>query len=807
MRRWSWKAQSFHFRRWLYSEIRPNESTQKLRTSAATSMSKRKTRDRLLCTAVVSHDVEGTSVTSENMEEIDFKSFFPAAIGNNGGGGASHGSDFSAGADDSLVEAQSKLICTILDDGVCDCDMRHRLGPFVKILSPALVARVLNRVASVETAQSFFKWVAQQEGYKHDGFVYNALMLKLGQAKNFTAIEELVDKMQAEDCAALTSSTFSIIIKSYGKARLLEHCWRTLAKAELLGVKVDARMYTTLLWVLFNAGKVLKANQLVHRMEDSKVEFDLHTYFTIIQGLCKNKMLADAQKLFDRMMSSGCLPNAHVYNAIILGFCESGDPRKALSYYEMMQKQGCEPDTYTYNTIIQSYCHLQMSSEAEGLVSHMQKAGCEPNHVSYNILLQHYSQTGNAKDAENLFMRMQAGGLVDGVSYKLYCSLLRRLGNIEKLVSLAENVYSRYGNTDLEVCNAILQYYCEKSDVVEAAKYLNEAFVRLSAPNESSYALMMSAYCKVGDVYAASSLLSTMVERGCTAMTVHYDLVIVGLCEQSRGCEALQLFKEMNVKGVESSSSACERLLTVLSDAGVVDEVVCLCNHIAQKKHHVTGLPLVSFMKCMSNSNRFVEAKVLLNAMMRSGCFPHSKSFKRCLAYLLEGEIAQVEKYFRKQVPNLVDYTMQIQSACKKGTLGVAKAALSKMKSIGFAPTYACYNKLVHGLSKCKDTAAESLKLFEEMLERGLVPADALPSYLLDSFCQCKQQEVIIRFCRVIIARRLTIREHSASFLLQQDDGSELKKLHFQLKESGCLVEKAPSYNTGQLEVDEEFYS
>ncbi|MCO5561982.1 hypothetical protein L7F22_015608 [Adiantum nelumboides] len=802
---------SSYLRRWvhaLYTQILPNESTHKLRTSTATSVLKRKARDRLLCTtAIVSKDVEGSSVSDEIMEEIDFKSFFPAvpikwnAVRRHGNNPSA---ETTAEAHDFLVEAQSKVIRNVLDDGVWDVSMQRCLGPFVKILTPALVARVLNQLASTKTAQAFFNWVAEQEGYKHDGFVYNALMLKLGQAQNFTAIEELVNKMQMEE-GTLTSTTFAIIIKSYGKAGLLEHCWRKFAEADLLGVKPDARMYTSLLWVLFNAGKVSKAKQLVYRMEDRKVEFDLHTWFTIIQGLCKNKMLADAQKVFDRMMPSGCLPNAHVYNAIILGFCESGDPRKAVSYYEKMQKQGCEPDIYTYNSIIQSYCRLQMSAEAEGLVSHMRKAGCEPNRVTFNVLLQHYSKVGDAKEADTCFMRMLEGGLVDHVGYKIYCSLLRRLGDIDKLVSLAENLLLKFGITNVEVCNAILQYYCEKGDVVEAAKYFNETFVRLSAHDESSYALMMNAYCKLGNVDAASSLLSTMIERGCKAINVHYDPVMMGLCEQSRGFEALQLFKEMNVKGIESSSSACDRLLAVLSDAGLVEEVVYLCNHIANKKHHVTGLSLVSFMKCMSNSNLLEEANVLLSSMMRSGCFSHSRSFKRCLAYLLEGEIDQVEKYFHKQMPNLVDYTMQIQTACKNGLLGAAKAILSKMKEIGLAPTYACYNKLILSLSKCKDTTAESLELFEEMLERGLVPTDALPSYLLDSFCRCQQQEVIMSFCRVIIAKQLTIREGSARFLLQQDDESELRKLYYELKESSCLVEKAPSYSTRELDIDEEF--
>eukprot|EP00250_Pteridium_aquilinum_P008345 c17869_g1_i1 orf=130-2601(+) len=818
MRRWRWRAQSSSLPRWMQGSAALHTATtlqkgsallsrRQLQIPTGISLLRRRATERWFCQAVMSHD---TFLTNESIEDTEHKSYpsglekneLQEALSRYGNEATSATLETESGSHDSLMEVQSLKICNILNGGGWDSKIQECLQPFVKGLCTGLVARVLNRVIDVEAAKSFFNWVAEQDGYKHSIYVYNALLMKLGLAKDFVAVWRLLDEMQREDCAP-NNTTFAIIIQYYGKAGLIDQCWQTFTKAERFGVKPDAHIYTTLMRVLFDAGKLSKAKQLLGKMMECNPKLDIHTWSTVIHGLCKNKKMADAQTFMNQMLSKGCIPNVYVYNAMILGFCGSSDPKKALSMYDSMRERGCKPDTYTYNALIKCYCSLDMFAEADSLLSEMQDAGCEPNQVTFNILLKGLLEKGNTIDAAKLFSRMLKGRHVDHISYRLYAASLRRSSEISKLISLSEKLYSKYGNCNVEVCNAILQYYCEQEDLSEAPKYLDETFVKLSVPDGFSYALMVNAFCRSGDFNAATSLLSRMIRRGCNPTDINYSPVIIALCKHLKESEALQLFEEMKAKGIETGPATCQHLLQSLSDVGMVDAAIMLSQHITEKRHAINDSAVLSFVKCLSKLNRHEEAKVLLRAMAHRGCLPKSRSFKFAFASILRGEIDEVEKYFHKVMPNLISYTAMIQGSCKKGKLDKAKALLSQMKELECAPNLSCYTQLIVGLSKSKERLMQSFELFEEMLERGVVPSDALPSILMNNFCKAKQQDVIMKLGKLIISKGLTIQRSTANFLLRKDDELELKKLYFDLKDNNCLAERVATYSAKVLELDD----
>lgn len=278
-------------------------SLQDLQTLTVLSLLKRSAPGRSFCEAGTAHD---TFHTCENNKDDKHDAFHTCkddkddkhsafhTYGNVKNSKTAAAIEIESATHSSLNQAQSTAMCNILMSGTWDSKTQALLEPFVKGLSTSLVARVLNCLTNVDTVKRFFHWAGQQDSYKHNTYVYNALLMKLGLAKDFIAMWELLDEMRREGCAA-TNSTFSIIIQYYGKAGLLEECWRTINKATSFGVKPDAHMYTALLGVLFDAGKVDKAKQLLGRMIHYNTVLDMRSWSTVIHGLCKNRKLQDAQ--------------------------------------------------------------------------------------------------------------------------------------------------------------------------------------------------------------------------------------------------------------------------------------------------------------------------------------------------------------------------------------------------------------------------------------------------------------------------------------------------------------------------------
>lgn len=695
----------------------------------------------------------------------------------------------------SSVESQSYRICNVLLSGTYDSKTIALLEPFAKGLSPRLVARVVNRLSNLEVAKRFFLWAGEQDGYRHNTFVYNALLLKLGVQKQFTAIWELVDDMQRASCA-VNSTTFTIIIKYYGKAGMLEEAWNTVNRAERFNCRPDTQMYTALINILFEAGKVNKAESLLSQLFNRGFVIDTRLWSTVIHGLCKNRQLCKAQMYFDLMLSQGGSPDVFIYNALLLGLREEKCLDKANSLLNVMQKNGCKPDVYTYNAYIGLCCDCNKFTEAEEILCNMTVAGCDPDQVIYNTFLSGLVKRGKFLEADEFFKKMQSHGWVDDVSYRIFTVHLRKHRDINKLMSISEELHSRYSTVNVQVCNAILQQYCDDANVDEAEKYFNEVLSKLTAPDQFSYALMINGHCKLGNFDAARSLLLKMEGSGCKPNTECYNPLIIGLCKGSRDIEALHVFEEMLDKGIEPGSVSCEFLLRSLSGAGAADAAVRLCKHIIDKRFGVKDSTVLLFVRSLDKVTRLEEAKCLVNMMQRRGCLPNSRRFNCALQIMLSGNIDEAEKFFCSsqglEAPNTISYALKIRGRCKYGELDEAKRLLLEMKENGCAPSASCYSPLIGGLNRA-GRLIESFKLFEEMLESG-IESSTISSNLMEKLCEAGMVEEILRLGKHIIERGMTIRRSSVSSLvvelIKPDRQEEVTNLLNAMRESKCI--KAP---------------
>lgn len=614
--------------------------------------------------------------------------------------------------------------------------------------------------------------------------------MKLGIAKQFTAIWEHLDEMQRLSCSA-NGTTFSIIIKYYGKAGFLEEAWATIDKARKFNCKPDIHMYTTLVMVLFEAKKVKKANQLVCSLKQNGFVLDTHLKSIIIRGLCKNGKLKEAQMFLNQMLDhEGCTPDVFTYNAVLLGLCEAKCLHEAVSWFDKMQKKGCKPDVYTYNALIGLFCDFNMFVEAEDVI---RKAGCGLNQVTYNMLLGGLLKWGKVVEADECFKKMTREGWIDDVSYRIYSVHLRKSGDINGLLSLSEEMHSRYGHVNVQICNAILQRYCEDGNLNEAEKYFNEILSKVTAPNDFSYSLMINSHCKSGNLNVAMALLSNMAEKGCRPTDYCYNPVIISLCKASRESEAFHFFEEILDKGIEPSPVSCELLLRSLSDAGTVDEAIKVCKLIIDRRQPVKDLTAFFFVRALYKLNRLAEAKCLISEMRHRCCLPRSRRFNRAVTLMMDGNVDEAEKYFEDvkglEVPNTVSYTLMIEGRCKKGKVDEARMLLDEMEEKGCAPSVFCYNRVIGGLSKT-GRLSEAFKLFEEMLERGL-ESSVVSSNLMKRLCEKGMVDEILRLGKHIIEKGQTIQISSVASLLnvhkKVDRLEEVTSLVKEMVEKHCI--------------------
>lgn len=502
-------------------------------------------------------------------------------------------------------------LCRVMESQVWGPYTEELLKPYAKDLSPLLVAAVIQQQESPAMARRFFEWAGHV--VYHDAYAFHALLMKLGESKQFADMWALIEDMKGWGCQ-VNSTTLSIIIKTYGAAGMPHESMEVFSRAHQFNVSLDAHMYTTLLSVLFKAKMIDQARFIYRRMLQDARNVDSSTWATLIRGLGKNGCTKEAEACWDRMLQSGCQPKVVHYNALIEGFCESKSMNKALFTLAAMQEQGFRPNAYTFNPILGALCKAGRFLEALNIFSSMKI--CAPNQATCNILLEGLFFNEDVLKACKHFEMMEKEGLVDTRSYVLLTVGLKKAKQTDKLMSIYKELHLKHGSVNGVVCNALLQCLCEGPNMDEAVAFFNG----LTHPDVASYAMMINCHCKSGKFDEAMTLLADMDNRGCKPNVFCYTPLMGALLKADRVTDGVILFQEMLRRGIETNDVTCGFLLRKLSEMDRVDDVLRVCNHVIDKNICINSAVLAPLMTCLKIAGRIEEADTLLIALERQGC-------------------------------------------------------------------------------------------------------------------------------------------------------------------------------------------
>eukprot|EP00250_Pteridium_aquilinum_P001547 c11743_g1_i1 orf=98-2068(+) len=523
-----------------------------------------------------------------------------------------------------------RSICRIMESGVWGPNSEPLLKPYATDLSPEVIAIVILKQRSVSMAKHFFQWSAH--GTQHSSHVYHALLIKLGESKLFDEMWQLLHEMKTKGCAVCGTS-FSILFKAYGAAGLPCKALSTLDRACEFDVPLDHHVYTTLLGVLFKAKMVTEATSIYNRMVQEKCQFDGSVWSTLIRGFGKSGLTMEAERCWQEMLDSGHEPALIHYNASIEGLCETGALSKALIMLNDLKEKGLTPNAYTYNPFLVAFCRAGKFSEAFGMFGEM-KDVCMPNQATFNVLLAGLFLDTDISKAVELYDLLEEQGWVDSRTYFLLANGLRKAKQLDKLISVSEQLHAKHGVVDVSLCNTILHLLCDQSDISRATSFFNRMLDGLTHPDVVSFASMINGYCKSHNFDDAMRLLSGMKDRGLTPNAFCYSPLIAASLKSGRVSDGLFLFEDMVRKRVEPNAVICDFLLRKLSEARMVDESLWVLTHIAKRRFHVHASTVAALMTCLQKEGRHEKAREVLAAMEKHGCLVNGGPLEKALKVL-----------------------------------------------------------------------------------------------------------------------------------------------------------------------------
>ncbi|KAF6137153.1 hypothetical protein GIB67_030917 [Kingdonia uniflora] len=317
----------------------------------------------------------------------------------------------------------------------------------------------------------FFRWVEEDQEYKHNAVTYNGVVKVLGQEESIGEFWSMVKKMASEghdldieayikvsrqlqdsnmmkDAVELYElmmdsqykppvNSFLVILRNLSIANTpdLSLVFRVVKKFEAMGNTLSKSEYDRIHRTLCNAGEFDKVEKIVETMRSAGFKPDNVTYSQLVFGLSKAKKLKEACKVLDEMEARGCVPNIVTWSYIIQGLLKAGEFDTALTSLKMMKVKECAADANLLGVLVHSLCSNERAKAAYTLfVEMVEKDDIKPQQTTYKHLIEILVGEGKLKEAFKLLTLMKDGSFP--VFTKPFVSFISKRGTAKDACEL-----------------------------------------------------------------------------------------------------------------------------------------------------------------------------------------------------------------------------------------------------------------------------------------------------------------------------------------------------------------------------------
>ncbi|ONK63930.1 uncharacterized protein A4U43_C07F20380 [Asparagus officinalis] len=485
------------------------------------------------------------------------------------------------------------------------------------------------------------------------------------------------------------------------------------------GIRPDVVTYCTLISGLCEAGRIDEAlHVLAVEMKKLNCEPNLFCYGTVFKALVSARRCGEAEDLFWEAMSSGVDPDVKFCTELVKMY--SFDLEKFESAREVvrwMVKSGCKPDVVMYSTLINGLCRAGRVEEAREVVDEMVKEKCEPNCLTFTPLLQAYCSNGRIEEAKRLLDSMESGNCSpDTVCYNVLIQGLCDKGDFDEVENVLRESSSKGWNPDAVSYNIYINGLCKVSRIEEAFRQLEVMLDKGLCPTVVTLNILLHRLCCESRVWDVKRLLERSSELDLDFNVVSYNTVMSRLCEVEEWFTVLKIFTDMVKKGIGPDTQSFNIVIYSLCRARKFRMAWC----IFESKGFVPNV---------------VSCNILMHQYLLAG---KTNEFSSLVSFMQLNSIA----------PDKVTCNIRVDSLCREGKFS---EAIHFCKSLKYVYSQELIAHLSHGLVK-GGRLGDLLRLFEELLDKGLVLDCQVYDFLIAAFCEkgsCNSKE-IFKICLIL---------------------------------------------------------
>ncbi|KAL5702145.1 hypothetical protein ACHQM5_027396 [Ranunculus cassubicifolius] len=245
---------------------------------------------------------------------------------------------------------------------------------------------------------------------------------------------------------------FNVMIKAYGKGKRYDKACGLFDSMEQHKVLPDICSYSCLIQILSSADLPHIAKPYLRKMHEAGLVLDCISYSAVISSLVKLGKLDMAEEQFQEMVGLGVQPDIYLFGILINAFADAGNVKTTTIYANKMKSSGLLGNPIIYNSLIKLYTKVGYLHEAEETYRLLRSSEGIPEVYSSNCMIDLYSERGMVAQAEEIFEELKQIGGANEFSYAMMLCLYKRVGRMEKAISIANKM------RELELLTCSLSY-------------------------------------------------------------------------------------------------------------------------------------------------------------------------------------------------------------------------------------------------------------------------------------------------------------------------------------------------------------
>lgn len=295
--------------------------------------------------------------------------------------------------------------------------------------TPEELCNVISQQDDPILCLELFNWATHQPRFKHDVSTYHTTIKKLGVAKMYQEMDDVVNQVLAVSSIG-SEALYNTIIYFFTEARKLTRAiniFKHMRSSRKLDCRPSIRTYNILFAALLSWGSNSYINhmymetirRLFRQMVDDGIEPDIFSLNSMIKGYVLSLHVNDALRIFHQMgVVYKCLPNSFSYDYLIHGLCAQGRTNNARELCNEMKNKGFVPSSKSYNSLVNALALGGDVEEAMKYLWEMIEHQRSADFITYRTVLDEICRRGRVGQAMSLLKEFQEKDLVDGHTYR-----------------------------------------------------------------------------------------------------------------------------------------------------------------------------------------------------------------------------------------------------------------------------------------------------------------------------------------------------------------------------------------------------